>query len=68
MPTPTNKLELQRFLGMVNYLCKFVPQLSNITAPLRKLLEKDVVYYITEQQVQAVQDIKKIITSCFEIL
>ena len=63
MPTPTNKPELQRFLGMVNYLGKFVPQLSNTTAPLRKLLEKDVVYYITEQQVQAVQDIKKIITS-----
>ena len=42
MPLPTNKKELQRFLGMVNYLGKFLPNLSDVSAPLRKLLEKDV--------------------------
>lgn len=38
---PENKTELQRLLGMVTYLGKFIPRLSAITQPLRKLLEKD---------------------------
>jgi hypothetical protein len=27
MPIPTSQVELQRFLGMVNYLGKFIPHL-----------------------------------------
>ena len=42
MPMPNNKTELQRFLGMINYVGKFIPNLSNITQPLRVLLEKEV--------------------------
>ena len=41
MPTPKNKQELQRFLGFVNYVGKFIPNLSQITTPLRNLLEKN---------------------------
>ena len=37
MPTPTNVKALQEFLGMVQYLAKFLPHLSKITEPLRKL-------------------------------
>ena len=37
MPTPTNVKSLQEFLGMVQYLAKFLPQLSKVTEPLRKL-------------------------------
>ena len=33
MPTPSNKMEVQRFLGMVTYLGKFLPNLSEETAP-----------------------------------
>ena len=40
MPEPTSKKELQRFLGMITYLGKFIPNLSNLTAPLRSLHEK----------------------------
>ena len=40
MPIPTNKIEFQRFMGMVNYLGKFIPRLSDETAPLRELLKK----------------------------
>ncbi|GFS56155.1 transposon Tf2-11 polyprotein [Trichonephila clavipes] len=32
---------LQRFLGMVTYLAKFTPHLSNLTHNLRQLLKKD---------------------------
>ena len=34
MPTPSNKMEVQRFLGMVTYIGKFLPNLSEGTAPL----------------------------------
>jgi len=40
MPPPKNKEELQRFLGILTYLSKFIPNLSHIAAPLQNLLEK----------------------------
>lgn len=39
MSNPTNVKELKTLLGMVNYLAKFIPNLSNVSAPLR-ILEK----------------------------
>ena len=39
IPTPQDKHAVQRLLGMINYLAKFVPNLSAITAPLRELLK-----------------------------
>ena len=38
MKTPTNVKELRRFLGMVTYLSKFSPNLSQKVKPLRDLL------------------------------
>ena len=35
MPTPSNKKGLQRLLGMITYLAKFLPNLSDVTEPLR---------------------------------
>ena len=43
-----NKEELQRFLGMINYLGKFLPNLSENTENLRKLLEKDTKWHFNE--------------------
>ena len=41
MPEPTCKQDLRRFLGMVQYLAKFIPNLSEKAGPLRNLLKKD---------------------------
>ena len=38
MPLPKTVKELQRFLGMVNQLGKFSPNISDLSAPLRQLL------------------------------
>ena len=38
-PTPTCMAELQSFLGSVNYLCKFIPYLSDLHQPLQELLK-----------------------------
>ena len=42
MPTPRDKVGIRRFLGAMNYLSKFCPQLSNVTNPLRDLTKGSV--------------------------
>ena len=37
MPKPTTKPEVLTLLGFVNYLSKFLPKLSDVSAPLREL-------------------------------
>ena len=39
MSVPQDKTSLQRFMGMVNYLQKFIPNLASIDKPLRELLD-----------------------------
>ena len=63
MPLPTSKEELQRFLGMVNYLGKFLPNLSDVSAPLRKLLEKDVEWCFDAPQMKAVEELREMVTN-----
>ena len=63
MPIPTNKTELQRFMGMVNYLGKFIPRLSDETAPLRELLKKDVEFVMLKPQAKAFQRLQSLITT-----
>ena len=41
-PTPTNRKELMRFLGMAGYYRRFCQNFSDIVAPLTNLLRKDV--------------------------
>ena len=43
IPPPTDVKGLKRFLGMVNYLARFLPLLSDMTEPLRRLEDKAVV-------------------------
>ena len=40
MTAPTDKQQLQSFLGMVNYMGTFIPNLSHHTEPLREMLKK----------------------------
>ena len=42
MPAPTDATGVRRFLGMVQYLEKFMPHLTQLTSPLRELTRKDV--------------------------
>ncbi|KAL9964953.1 hypothetical protein ACROYT_G028670 [Oculina patagonica] len=41
MSSPTNRQELQTFLGLANYMGPFIPKLSSLTAPLRELLKEN---------------------------
>ncbi|KAK3732304.1 hypothetical protein QZH41_007808 [Actinostola sp. cb2023] len=62
MPTPEDKHGIQRLLGMVNYVAKFLPNISEVTSPLRELLKKDVAWHWTERHEQSFNDIKKLLT------
>ncbi|KAL0994061.1 hypothetical protein UPYG_G00117300 [Umbra pygmaea] len=63
MPTPTDKLGVQRFLGMTNYLSKFIPGYSETTAPLRQLLLQDVEWCWQEHHMAAFTRLKELLTS-----
>jgi len=62
-PTPTTVRELQRFMGMVNQLGKFVSGLDDIRATLRQLLRKDGAWYWDEAQQTAFRRIKEKLAS-----
>ena len=63
MKEPQNKKDLQQFLGMVNYLMKWIPNCATKTAPLRHLLlEKNAWVWETQQQ-EAFDKLKAELTS-----
>lgn len=63
LKTPACLAELQRFLGMVNYISKFVPNYSCISEPLRRLLHKDVVFEWSAEQQTAFAKLKEVLIS-----
>lgn len=67
LPLPQSKEELQRFLGMVNYFSQFIPNQSEITAPLRNLMKKDVMWIWSHEHTQAAECLKQIF-SCQPVL
>jgi len=61
MPTPSNVKSLQQLLGMVQYLAKFLPQLSTVTEPLRQLVHKSTDWQWSAEHDNAVRTIKDLI-------
>ena len=55
MPAPTDKKGVERLLGTVNYLGKFIPNLASVTEPIVVLLQKDIEFQWSHQQVKAFQ-------------
>ena len=55
MPAPTDKKGVERLLGTVNYLGKFIPNLASVTEPIVVLLRKDIEFHWSHQQVKAFQ-------------
>lgn len=61
MKDPANKKDLQKFLGVANYMQSFIPNLSETTATLRELLKKNAVFNWTENHSHVVERIKNLI-------
>lgn len=63
MPTPADVKAVQRFIGFVTYLAKFLPKLSEVCEPLRRLLDKDVMWHWLPKHEDAVREVKQMVTS-----
>lgn len=58
MSRPKNKTDLQTFLGVINIMQSFIPNMSSQTEKLRELLKKNVIYNWTAAHDRAFIDIK----------
>lgn len=63
MPPPTDKKGVERLLGTINYLAKFIPNMSTVTQPIRELLKKDNVFDWQSPQKHAFVKIKEILSA-----
>ena len=50
MPPPSDKKGVERLLGTINYLAKFIPNMSTVTHPIYELLKSDVKFSWKEPQ------------------
>ena len=58
MPPPTDRKGVERILGTLNYVAKFVPDMSRITQPIRELLKQDTQFIWEYEQEAAFEAIK----------
>ena len=63
MPAPTNKKQVQSFIGMINYLSKFSARLSEIAEPIRELAKDKVPFNWGPEHQSAFTQMKKEIAS-----
>ena len=63
MAEPTSAQEVRRFLGMANYLSRFLPSLSQISEPLRKLTEQEAAFHWGSNEEAAFKQIKNLMCS-----
>ncbi|XP_048242459.1 uncharacterized protein LOC125374835 [Haliotis rufescens] len=61
LPPPANTVELQRILGMIQYMSSFIPNMADFTEPLRMLTHKDSVWQWTESHQAAFDKLKTMI-------
>ena len=54
---------MECLLGTVQYLSCFLPKLSDVAKPLRQLTEEEVVFTWQQQQEEALNTIKHLLTS-----
>ena len=63
MKRPNDVAGVQRIMGTINYLSKFLPQLSELSEPLRQLTKKDVAFVWDSVHDQAFAKLKQLVTA-----
>ena len=64
MPRPTDRPGVRRLIGMATYLGRFLPNLSDVLAPLRELLSQDVEFrWDDAKHGEALRRLKAMLTS-----
>jgi len=68
MQPPQNTKELKSFLGFIQYLAKFMPNMASESAPLREYLEKQVAWHWDQEQETSFQKLKQMLKSSTPVL
>ena len=68
MPRPVHKKGVERLLGFVTYLSRFLPKLSEVVSPLRLLTERDVTFAWLTDQEQAFNTVKQMVTTALVLM
>ena len=63
LPPPSNLKELRQFIGMVNYLGRFLPNLYTALKLITDLLKKDMSWVWNDPQQRSFEKVKELITS-----
>lgn len=63
LPAPHNVPELRQVLGMINYLGRFLPNLSRVFSPMSELLKCDSAWNGSHQQQEAFHKVKAMVTT-----
>ena len=66
-PVPSDALGVRRFLGLVQYVSKFIPNLADVSEPLWILTKHDVVWHWDKPQVESFTKLKNVLT-CSPVL
>nr|XP_037290929.1 uncharacterized protein K02A2.6-like [Rhipicephalus microplus] len=62
-PRPSNKTELQAFLGLVNFYHAFLPHKATVAEPLHRLLDKKATFVWGQTQQRAFESVKELLAS-----
>ena len=62
-PAPSNASQTRSFLGLVGFSARFIPNLSTIAEPLRRVTHTGVTFVWAKEQQEAFQEIKSLLTS-----
>lgn len=63
LTSPTNVAELRQRIGMINYLGRFLPDLSSVRHPINSLLRNDAVWSWGVAQEEAFKQVKAMLTT-----
>jgi RNase H-like domain found in reverse transcriptase/Reverse transcriptase (RNA-dependent DNA polymerase)/Integrase zinc binding domain len=61
MPAPKNVADVRRFLGMLNFVHQYIPNMSTVSSPLRQLLRSDVEWAWEHEQEKSFKELKTLL-------
>ncbi len=61
MPNPTSIEEVERLKGMIGYLSRYVPHLSDVLRPISMLTRQDIAWTWDGMQDQSLAEVKELI-------
>ena len=59
MPPPSNRKEVQSFMGLINYLTKFSHHLTELSEPVRELIKEKVTFNWGPEHQESFEALKK---------